>query len=250
MHGFWPSCNALTCSAHRCSKASSLTLCVHTLRGGSFLHKLSGPCSVCDYRRVACNITADPPHCSDQSKEITAFRFFSSVDISKVLHGKTFPVFSSTHMNSFWHLRWTNTLTMTFCNPYFISETHDLALLTPLNHPYHQTLHKVSCQSSHFVFRFFRIGAASPASSPSSSSSTPHPGVPHGRVFKLDQILEDWITENTAGVLGLASRKWSASLVEVHCNQRGITGITALLSNLQGGERGSCKCWSDKTSGT
>lgn len=160
---------------------------------------------------------------------------------------------TSTHMNS-WHLRWTNTLTVTFCNSYFISETDDLTWLTPLYHVsyrtrYHQTLYKVSCQGSHFVFWFFRIGAASPASSPSSSSSTPHPGVPHGRVFKLDQILEDWITENTAGVLGLTSRKWSASLIEVHCNQRGITGITALLSNLQG-ERGSWKCWSDKTSGT
>lgn len=51
-------------------------------------------------------------------------------------------------------------------------------------------------------------------------------------MFKLHKILEDWITENTAGVLGLTGRKWGASLVEIHCNQRGVTGITALLSNL------------------
>lgn len=99
----------------------------------------------------------------------------------------------------------------------------------------HQTqiLYKVSCQGSHFVFRFFRIAPASPASSPSSSSGTPTPMVSHGRMFELHQILEDWITENTASVLGLTGRKWSTSLVEVHCDKRGITGITALLSNLR-----------------
>lgn len=100
-----------------------------------------------------------------------------------------------------------------------------------------KTLNKVSCQGSHFVFRFFRIGTASPASSP---SSNPTPGVPHSCMFKLYQILEDWITENTACVLSFTSRKWSANLVEVHCNQRGRTGITAIQSNLQE-ERGTTK---------
>lgn len=56
--------------------------------------------------------------------------------------------------------------------------------------------------------------------------------VPHGGMFQLHQILENQITENTASVLGLASRKWSARLVEVNCNQRGVTGVTGLLSNL------------------
>lgn len=98
---------------------------------------------------------------------------------------------------------------------------------------YTQILYKVSCQSSHFVFRFFRIRTASPAPSPSTTPSTPTPGMSHGGMFELHQILEDGITENTAGVLRLTSWKWSASLIEVYCNQRGITGITALLSNLQ-----------------
>jgi len=52
-------------------------------------------------------------------------------------------------------------------------------------------------------------------------------------MLELNQILEDWITENTASVLGLTGRKRSASFVEVHCNQRGITCFTALLSNLK-----------------
>lgn len=216
----------------------------HMLRGGRFLHKFS-----CLYNvqllymtLLTCNVMAFHPHGSDRSKWQMAFRFFSSVEILKVLHGKnyldmTFYATNIQYMNSF--LRWwTNTLTVTFFNTYFISETDDLTLMTSLYQVsyrtrYSQTLHKVSCQGSHFVFRFFGIGAASPASSPSSSSSTPHPGVPHGRMFELHQILKDWITENAAGVLGLTSRKWSASLVEVHRNQGGITGITALLSNLQ-----------------
>lgn len=122
---------------------------------------------------------------------------------------------------------------------------------------YTETLYKVSCQGSHFVFRFFRIATASPASSTSSSSCAPTPvhGMPHGGMFELHQILENWITENTAGVLGLTRRKWSASLVEVDRDQRGIAGIAAFLSNLRE-ERGtlqSCrnksnhKSWTDKT---
>lgn len=110
---------------------------------------------------------------------------------------------------------------------------HALCLANKRTH-YIQTLYKVSCQGSHFVFRFFRIATASPASSPSSPRTpTPVHGVPHGGMFELHQILEDRITENTAGVLGLATRKGSASLVEVHCDQRGITGIAALLCNLR-----------------
>ena len=98
---------------------------------------------------------------------------------------------------------------------------------------YTQTLHKVCSQGRHFVFRFFRIATASPATSPSSSSRTPT-AIPHGGMFELHQILEDWITEHTASVLGLPGRKWRASLVEVDCDQRGVAGLAALLSNLWG----------------
>ncbi|KAF3851637.1 hypothetical protein F7725_013409 [Dissostichus mawsoni] len=94
-----------------------------------------------------------------------------------------------------------------------------------------QTLHKVCSQGRHFVFRFFRIATASPATSPSSSSRTPT-AIPHGGMFELHQILEDRITEHTATVLGLPGRKWRASLVEVDCDQRGVAGLAALLSNL------------------
>lgn len=85
---------------------------------------------------------------------------------------------------------------------------------------YTQKLHKVSCQSSHFVFRLFRIStasSASPTSTPPRTASTVH-GVSHGSMFKLHKVLEERIAENTAGVLGLTSRKWSAGLVEVHHN--------------------------------
>lgn len=122
--------------------------------------------------------------------------------------------------------------------------TTSLLMYTPLYYSmevynrthYTETLYKVSCQSSHFVFRFFRIATASPASSPSSSSCAPPTmhGMSHGGMFQLHQILENWITEHTAGVLGLTSRKWSASLVEVDCDQRGVAGVAAVLSDLEG----------------
>lgn len=100
-----------------------------------------------------------------------------------------------------------------------------------------KTLYKIGCQCSHFVFRFFREGAGPPASSSSSSSTTYPPGIPHSGMFKLHRILEDWITENTTGMLSLTSRKWTASLVEIYCDQRSITGITAFLSNLKEGNK-------------
>lgn len=101
-----------------------------------------------------------------------------------------------------------------------------------------QTLHKISCQGGHFVLRFSKIASASSAASPSSSSRTPAP-IPHGGVFELHQVLEDGVTEDTAGVLRLAGRQRRASLVEVHGHQRGLAGIAALLSNLhqQGDEQ-------------
>lgn len=79
------------------------------------------------------------------------------------------------------------------------------------------------------------MDAAPPASS--SSSTTPAPGVPHGCVFELHHILEDWITENTAGVLSLPSRKWTAGLVKIDGHQRRIAGVTAVLSNLEDTKR-------------
>lgn len=96
-----------------------------------------------------------------------------------------------------------------------------------------KTLYKICCQSSHFVFGFFRMDAASPAASSSSSSSSHPPVIPHCCMFELHCILEDWITENTTGVLSLTSRKGTASLVKIDCNQRRITGITTFLGNLK-----------------
>lgn len=55
----------------------------------------------------------------------------------------------------------------------------------------------------------------------------------HGRVFELHKILEDRVTEDTAGVLCLAGRKWRASLIEIDCDQGGVAGIAAVLSNLR-----------------
>lgn len=57
-------------------------------------------------------------------------------------------------------------------------------------------------------------------------------------MLELHQILEDRITKNAARMLRLARRKRSTGLVKVYCNQSGIAGVTALLSNLHedGGE--------------
>lgn len=97
-----------------------------------------------------------------------------------------------------------------------------------------QILYKVCCQGSHFVFGFFRIGPSSSASSPSTSPGTTAPRVPHGGMFELHQILEDGIAENTARMLRLTSGKRSTSLVEVYCDESGVAGVTALLSDLHG----------------
>lgn len=96
--------------------------------------------------------------------------------------------------------------------------------------------HKIGRQRSHFVFGFFGVEAAPPASSPSSSSTTVPPGVPHGGMFELHHILEDGITEDAAGVLGLPRWKWTAGLIEIYGHQRSIAGVTAVLSNLEDGE--------------
>lgn len=113
-----------------------------------------------------------------------------------------------------------------FFHSYFSFKTDECSLTYTSNSAYQvtegmdypQILYKVCRQGSHFVFRFPRIGATSSASPPSTSSGTPTPRVPHGCMFELHKILEDWITENAARMLGLASRKWSTSLVKVYCN--------------------------------
>lgn len=97
-----------------------------------------------------------------------------------------------------------------------------------------QILYKVCGQGSHFVFGFFGIGPSSSASSPSTSPGTTAPRVPHGGMFELHKILEDGIAENTARMLRLTSGKRSTSLVEVHCDESGVAGVTALLSDLHG----------------
>lgn len=51
-------------------------------------------------------------------------------------------------------------------------------------------------------------------------------------MFELHQILEDGIAENTARMLRLTSGKRSTSLVEVYCDESGVAGVTALLSDL------------------
>lgn len=97
-----------------------------------------------------------------------------------------------------------------------------------------QTLYKVCRQSSHFVFGFFRIGPSSSAPPPSAPPGAAAPRVPHGGVFELHQILEDGIAENAAGMLRLTSGERSTSLVKVYCDESGIAGVTALLSDLHG----------------
>lgn len=52
-------------------------------------------------------------------------------------------------------------------------------------------------------------------------------------MFELHHILEDGITEDAAGVLGLPRRKWTAGLIEIYGHQRSIAGVTAVLSNLE-----------------
>lgn len=98
---------------------------------------------------------------------------------------------------------------------------------------YIKTLNKIGRQCSHFVFGFFRMDAAPPASSSSSSSATVPPGIPHGCMFELHSILEEWIAEDATCVLSLTSRKWTASLIKIYCDQRSVAGVTALLSNLE-----------------
>lgn len=151
-------------------------------------------------------------------------RFFHSNDISTLLQCENyyclFPL-------KIW---WCQTKTLTAWQFFFIH----ILVLKQMNvhwpiHPnstyqetegmdYPQILYKVCRQGSHFVFRFSRIGATSPASPPSTSSGAPTPRVPHGCMFELHKILEDWITENAARMLGLTSRKWSTSLVKVYGN--------------------------------
>lgn len=58
-------------------------------------------------------------------------------------------------------------------------------------------------------------------------------GAPHGGVFELHGILEERVTEDTAGVLRLPPRQGSAGLVEVHHDQRGVADLTAVLRDLE-----------------
>lgn len=97
-----------------------------------------------------------------------------------------------------------------------------------------QILYKVRRQRSHFVFGFFRIGPSSSASAPPAAPGAAAPRVPHGGVFELHQILEDGIAEDAAGVLRLAGGERRASLVKVDCDEGGVAGVAALLSDLHG----------------
>lgn len=161
-------------------------------------------------------------------------RFFHSNDISTLLQCENyyclFPlkIFSSKSHESFFMMPNKDTYSMTIFFFIHILVLKQMNVHWPI-HPnsayqenegmdYPQILYKVCCQGSHFVFRFSRIGATSPASPPSTSSGAPTPRVPHGCMFELHKILEDWITENAARMLGLTSRKWSTSLVKVYGN--------------------------------
>lgn len=51
-------------------------------------------------------------------------------------------------------------------------------------------------------------------------------------MFQLHQVLEHRIAKHAASVLRFTIRQWRARLVEVHYNQRGFAGITAVLGHL------------------